>query len=186
VTVTAAGSGFSATGAILAGGLAAAAAALPQNAPAAPPQPAKQQNCPPVPAHPAGVSVDANIRLVQGKWQEALDASKVNGIEDTGAAQSGVKAWFVNQIRPYGPWDYKNTALPRGKYDEFGNFNFGATGSVLWPEETLLRGAGALKAAVTGGKYGWPWGRYPYGNQPEKQEAIKRGIQYAKNHCGNF
>ncbi|WP_233592622.1 polymorphic toxin type 44 domain-containing protein [Erwinia psidii] len=48
--------------------------------------------------------------------------------------------WFYQQIRNKGPWDYKQQGA---SYQNFGNFNYGATGVVAGiPEEILLRGAG--------------------------------------------
>jgi len=56
---------------------------------------------------------------------------------------------FYNRVKSNGPWDYKRLD-PAGiknnwisKYDEFGNFNFGATGAAeRIPEGALLRAAG--------------------------------------------
>lgn len=152
-------------------------------------QPQQKPNCPQVPEHPPGVNVDDNIRLVEQKWQAALDLAKAEQADfpqeaySSADAQQGVKLWFVNKVLPRGDWDYKTLG---SKYDTFGNFNFGATGSVFWDQDTLLRGAGALKMITSRGKFGTPWTSPDYGNQPEKNEQIKQGIQYYKNHCGNF
>ena len=73
----------------------------------------------------------------------------------------------------------------------FGNFNFGATGAALgYPDAVLLRGAGALKVLERHlrhqpdpPKIGSPLGDYPYGNERQKQEMIKAGIEYYKHLC---
>ena len=49
--------------------------------------------------------------------------------------------WFYHQVRLRGPWDYKNTI--NKCYENFGNFNYGATGTAAGiPAEILLRAAG--------------------------------------------
>ena len=142
--------------------------------------------CPSVPAHPSDVNIDDNIRLVQKKLAKAKAADAAEGrIGRIGGNHAAVEAWFVNKVRPRGDWDYK-LHHPKGAYDAFGNFNFGATGSVLWNEDTLLRGAGALKALESGGKFGVPWKGPNYGNQSDKNDEIRKGIQYYLNHCGDF
>jgi hypothetical protein len=98
-------------------------------------------------------------------------------------AKRAVEAWFVNKVRPGGDWDYKKTDP---QFDAFGNFNYGAVGSVFWDEDTLIRGAGALKAIRTRGKFGSPFEGPDYGNQHDKNETIRDGIRYYKNHCSDF
>jgi Bacterial toxin 44 len=120
--------------------------------------------CPPVPPAPPGVSIQANVR----------------------ATQAHSTAWWVNQVRPYGNWDYK---LKGSRYDKFGNFNFGATGAAAgFSENTLLRAAGAVKWAQYHLKgeadpFGSPLGAYPYGNEPGKQADIECGYQYFQSGC---
>jgi RHS repeat-associated protein len=127
VTVTATASTFSTEGAILAGGLAGAAAALgapqPQNTQK---QQAKKPNCPPVPKHPAEADLDTNIQ---------------------GTQHNGFQWWKPHIDHTGALWDYKNFGgVKHPEYDEFGNFNFGATGAALGiPGNALLRGAGYAK-----------------------------------------
>ena len=80
------------------------------------------------------------------------------------------------------------------KYDEFGNFNFGATGAAeRIPEGALLRAAGRAQqddpdpnVRAAGKGVAVPrWidifsnkGEAPYGDKPQDQVAIKRGIAY--------
>ena len=107
---------------------------------------------------------------------------------------------FYNRVKTNGPWDYKQLDKEGirqngiSKYDEFGNFNFGATGAAeRIPEGALLRAAGlaqqsdpdpATRAAGSGvAVSGWPEifsnrGEAPFGDKPQDQEAIKRGIEY--------
>jgi hypothetical protein len=58
------------------------------------------------------------------------------------ATHSGVPGgwpfWFYYAVRNHVPWDYKQEG---SQYENFGNFNFGATGlEGGFDEKTLLRG----------------------------------------------
>ena len=94
-----------------------------------------QKRCPTVPTHPGYANINANIR----------------------AAQSAPYALFsfFTLVRGHGQWDYKQNALlndfgtlsprpnPPSAYEDFGNFNYGATGAALGlSPEILLIGAG--------------------------------------------
>lgn len=75
-------------------------------------------------------------------------------------------------------------------FDDFGNFNFGATGAALGlSDDTLLMGAGFKKfgqLTLQGDFEPWngiPFLVYPYGNQWDKEDWIKEGIRYFKNGC---
>lgn len=126
--------------------------------------------CPPddpcaLPKHPWWVSVDLNI-------METLEL--------------GPAFQFV-MVLPNAPWDYKKSY--GDAYDNLGNFNFGATGAALgYSEEELLFGAGALKTLERRVNHlpplpYSPSGLTPYGNQNEKQQQIKRGIEYFRKGC---
>jgi len=99
--------------------------------------------------------------------------------------------WFYDQVRNKGHWDYKQ----QGKeYENFGNFNFGATGRVGFNLKTLLKGAGwaSLKADSARekalGKPGFPFGigsgTGSYGDAPEDAEMIKFGVRYYEERYG--
>jgi hypothetical protein len=82
--------------------------------------------------------------------------------------------WFA-QVREGGDWDYKRQP---GGTEEFGNFNYGATGEVLFHRNILKRAAGlvqllTLPSASEGGS---PIGRAPYGDQVQDQKGISAGI----------
>lgn len=123
------------------------------------------------PLAPLGVSVDANI-------QDALSAKF--GLQDS--------KWYYDQVRNGGPWDYKQLGP---EYENFGNFNFGATGAAFgYPEDTLLRMAGWAQVRANTSQPGWGvapsmagaylgiGGRAPFGDDPNDQAWIKRGIDY--------
>jgi len=78
------------------------------------------------PISPGGVSVDQNIK---------------NSDDST----IGAMVWIV-KVLPYSVWDYKKHNI---EYDEFGNFNYGATGTkVGFTENTLQAVAGFIQDKV--------------------------------------
>jgi RHS repeat-associated protein len=132
-------------------------------------------NCPRIPPHPQSADVDANVRLTEA--EKLADKAR---------------AWarFINRVRPGGAWDYK--ALPGGypKWDDFGNFNYGATGAVLTNSlKTLEQGAAMARFSVrplAEMKYGSPFKGPNYGNDPHKNDMIRQGMQYENYDCGDF
>jgi len=123
-------------------------------------------DCPDVPTAPPGVDIDRNIQEAERRWNPF---------------------WFRKQVRNKGPWDYKQ----RGpQYEDFGNFNYGATGTAFeFSERTLLREAGRAQVEASTSKPEWgdpgsrlnPWGgNPPYGDDPRDQVQIKKGIEYYK------
>ncbi|PNS10707.1 type IV secretion protein Rhs [Mixta theicola] len=87
--------------------------------------------------------------------------------------------WFYKKVRLKGPWDYK-------RFDpywaDFGNFNYGATGTAAGiPEAILLKAAGWAQSRA--GTSDPDWGNWydgpPYGDDYNDQYWIKEGIKYA-------
>ncbi|MDT8906158.1 MULTISPECIES: polymorphic toxin type 44 domain-containing protein [Pseudomonas] len=76
-------------------------------------------------------------------------------------------------------------AEQRGReYEEFGNFNYGATGTVAGiSEQILLRAAGAAQsiAGTSEEEFGKWWAESPYGDDELDQIWIKAGIRYAQS-----
>jgi RHS repeat-associated protein len=93
--------------------------------------------------------------------------------------------WFYNQVKNNGPWDYKQQG---SQYQEFGNFNYGATGSAFgFPTTTLLREAGRAQQSAGTSKPEWgnPGSRWnpfggsgSYGDDPADAVLIQQGVQY--------
>ena len=94
--------------------------------------------------------------------------------------------WFKNQVKNKAPWDYKQQG---SKYQDFGNFNYGAAGkSFGFYAQTLRQEAGrAQRAAGTSrSEWGFPPATYfdlygsqaPYGDDPDDQQQINAGIDY--------
>ena len=133
--------------------------------------------CPPVPNHPANANLNKNMAATQSAADAANEASSRSTLEPPWNMVPVLQAqlWFYNQVKEGGPWDYKR----QGPYDDFGNFNYGATGGALFTEDELLAGATAYKW------YGFIT-RSPVGNpglQPEKAKEIKAGYEYYANGC---
>ena len=109
-----------------------------------------------LPYRPPNVDIDANI-------QEA----KTMSYHD-----------FYLAVRSGGKWDYKKLGP---QYEDFGNFNFGATGRALGlPGDILLRGAGWYQGITktSSPDFGVWYGDPPYGDDPKDQAQIKKGILY--------
>jgi hypothetical protein len=98
--------------------------------------------------------------------------------------------WFYRKVHGTGPWDYKhgaprepagNAESPPNPYEDFGNYNYGATGAALGlSPELLFRAAGDQQ--YFGQNYdprdGKPWGPPPYGDNPRDARNIQLGIEY--------
>lgn len=90
-------------------------------------------------------------------------------------------AWWVNKVRPNGDWDYKR-GDNKLTYENFGNFNYGATGAALgFSRGDLLRGAGFAQEFLHGAydpSDGHFWGDSPFGDNRNDQYWIEQGINY--------
>jgi RHS repeat-associated protein len=95
--------------------------------------------------------------------------------------------WFRDQVKNKGPMDYKQ----RGSvYQDFGNFNYGAVGAAVgFPNSILLREAGRAQKAAGTSRPNWGdpgsranpiGGTPPYGDDPEDQAWIQRGVDFCK------
>jgi RHS repeat-associated protein len=118
--------------------------------------------CSAVPPSPPGTSVDKNIST---------------------AAHIGVVD-FYNMVRNHGPWDYKQQG---SQYQNFGNFNYGATAASQgsFPTTVIDRMAGwaQQRAGTSKPEWGGPLGSAPYGDDPADQQMVNAGIQYYWHGC---
>lgn len=122
-----------------------------------------------VPPAPVGVLIDENLKEAKERYKF------FNG------ANAFLLGWFYTKVKNKGDWDYKQRG---SQYQEFGNFNYGATGEAAGiSTEILLRAAGAAQsvAGTSSEEFGKWWESAPYGDDPMDQEWIKAGIEYAKS-----
>ena len=122
--------------------------------------------CPTVPAFPQEESVDANIR----------------------ATQKGSYSDWYNRVLPGGVWAYNDYKGGWHKWDDAGNFNFGATGRAAGnSDRTLVSAGGALQGlkALCRGKLpagsGFPFIKEPFGDS--KAAMIRNGEKYYDCGC---
>jgi RHS repeat-associated protein len=101
--------------------------------------------------------------------------------------------WFYDKVQPGGSWDFKAGKWPNAsQYEDFGNFNYGATGNTLdindWQLQNMAgivqqRGPNkALGEGTPGNPLKYGSGTPPYGDEPKDNEWIRRGIQYSKDY----
>jgi len=128
---------------------------------------------------PDGSTVSDNLVQTQNDMAVGNELAKALG---PAAGFGGTLGQWLGRVLPYGPWDYKHQ--PGG--DDFqGNYNYGATGAALFPEEALLRAGGAAQMLFGLGRYkrknGLPWGKWPYGDDPIDSTNISAGYAYGKS-----
>ena len=91
---------------------------------------------------------------------------------------------FRNAVQNKGRWSYKRRAR---RYENFGNFNYGATGTAWgFRPDTLKKEAGRQQIEDDHSKREWQKPSRaellpPYGDDSIDQYWIQRGIDYAKS-----
>ncbi|MDC0669152.1 PAAR-like protein [Nannocystis radixulma] len=119
-----------------------------------------------VPLMPPGVDLEANLR----------QAANLRGLP-----MEARLLWFYEQVKNGGPWDYKQRGA---QYEDFGNYNYGATGQALGiPSQVLRRMAGwaQKRAGTSRPEWGKPTdlcGDGSFGDDPRDQEMIDAGIHH--------
>ena len=105
---------------------------------------------------------------------------KANG---TAAAQHRPSdlLWFKLQVEDHGPWDYKRYDPA---FENFGNYNYGYTGTRQGISPWLLQGMAGMAGMVQlkDGTSKWSY-RASNFDDPRDQEQISRGIHDALNGC---
>jgi uncharacterized protein RhaS with RHS repeats len=146
----------------------------------------RKKGCPDVPFHPGEADIDKNIAEEQSN--APLLPNIFGGplmLEDS-----------YQKVRNHGPWDYKQTKTLNdfgsldiaSPYEDFGNFNFGATAASLGiPEDVALRGAGYAGQRAVGNSFlnsmETAFGPAPYGDDPLDQIQSKLGYDYYRKGC---
>jgi len=133
-----------------------------------------------VPIAPAGANLAANIRSAQHQRWLIVAPSRL--------------LVFYAMVHNHGPWDYKQTTvlndfgelvLP-SPYEDFGNFNYGATGAAAGIQLPLLQRAAGWaqgRAGTSDPAWGHWFGSWPYGDDPSDEAQIIAGYQYYKGGC---
>ena len=121
---------------------------------------------------------------IQNNVNEAINFSQNN-------SPAATFIWWVNKVRPYGDWDYKNKEgyQDTPETQDFGNTNYGATGAAIGlSPDTLLKGAGdaqKLSDAWTEIRDGYKNGSGSVVNNGDAwgdQEKIRDGIKWAEEN----
>lgn len=90
--------------------------------------------------------------------------------------------WFFKKVRNRGPWDYKQRDRSLAN---FGNFNYGATGTTVGiPPDILLMAGGysQTQAGTSRPEWNYWYQQSPYGDDPQDQFWIQQGPDYANRH----
>jgi hypothetical protein len=144
---------------------------------------------------PNGVSIDANIATARA----AYDSFSLKGGSEPGAAEARASMlnynrleWFNSMVQDKGSWDYKYANPDHTVYENFGNFNYGATGAAVhFSADTLLHVAGWVQqhggdAATGSGTMSSSFiealagkgGAYPYGHNRNDAFWVQRVVDY--------
>jgi hypothetical protein len=115
------------------------------------------------PPPPPGVDLEKNMREAE--------------------AHRGDLFWLKDQVNSGKPWDYKNVqgVNESERIEDFGNFNYGATGAALGVPDWMLYAAAGdkqLKDHPNDPEQTTSRWSYPYGDDPRDAEMIRRGIEY--------
>lgn len=80
---------------------------------------------------------------------------------------------------PGGKWDYKH-GKGNSQYENFGNYNYGVTGTAAGFSEITLKSAAGIAQWFTnpdGSEGGFPYWESPYWDQEKDQKWIKEGVK---------
>jgi hypothetical protein len=143
--------------------------------------------CPKPPAAPPGANVDANIREAEARNSTQVEHNRSSlGPAPNPAVFDGAR-WFFGQVSySQAPWDYQSRfGTASQSYNDFGNFNYGATGRAAgFGRNTLLALAGWAQAV-----HEMERGTLPTNSiltnfdDPVDQTFIDQGIDYYEMNC---
>jgi hypothetical protein len=120
--------------------------------------------CPIPPVAPPGVDLNLNLEI-------AGDYSILN--------PGAFLAYAQLELRG-GLWDYRTNQGQQ--YDDFGNFNFGATAAAMGAPYYAVQNAAGLYDK-SGQSSGIPFLQWPYGDDQAGAQQIQAGYDYVKHHC---
>ena len=119
---------------------------------------------------PGGSTVNQNVN------RTAASLYTMQGVGPYSLPLPLAAAHWISNVAPNGPWDYKTSGQPG--MEQMGNFNYGATGAVLFSPLTLLSAAGIVQLATlpSNSSGGVPFVSPPYGDEAGDQADIRAGI----------
>ena len=127
---------------------------------------------------PTGVSIGANMAEAESHADHSSPSSALESYK-----------WFYEKVKNNkngsvpDSWDYKQG---RPEFEPFGNFNYGAVGTAMGiPKWLLLNAAGAASILAEPTRmfiFGLPFFSASNGDDPSDQQAIRDGIDYARNN----
>lgn len=150
------------------------------------------------PFPPPNVDIRHNLAKAIKFKEDILEYQKQT--RDPLIMKTFILPWFHEKVKNGAEWDFKkdykikpdvrqvvHPAMIEAQlnYQNFGNYHYGIIGAALGiSEEMLLQAAGFAQHMAGTNKP--EWGHYlvgpaPYGDQPEDQEFIKRGIEDYKS-----
>jgi len=144
-----------------------------------------KDKCPSVPFHLDSMDIDKNIAEAESDAPLLYNVFGAPLMIDD----------YYHKWRGKGPWDYKQgwtmndfgSLDQKSPFEEFGNFNYGATAAALGvPENAALRLAGWASTRsdpTRSQKLGHWWGGPPYGDDQADQDQIKLGYDYYNQGC---
>ncbi len=142
-----------------------------------------------------GESVDQNMKEAQNqvaslRMQTAL--ASPDGTPMADLPGGAIDAWFFSMVAAHQPWDYKDrdpegAAKGNSIYEDFGNFNYGATGGAAGYSLNVLqhmagfvenyKNQGMKSRNMVEARAGIG-GQYPYGDKFEDAKQIENGFAY--------
>jgi Bacterial toxin 44 len=126
-------------------------------------------------------------------YYQYRDTALLSSNASLGESNRGNTPMFFNQVKPGGPWDYKRNAENRGFYffngqlvsaEEFGNLNYGYSGTAFGiGKDTLTDAAGAVQIVTSGRDNRGPTLRNFAGNfdDPRDTRNIRIGVNTYNN-----
>jgi hypothetical protein len=128
------------------------------------PHPTQPYVCPTVPPAPPGVQLSLNLEI-------AHDYSIYN---------PGAFLAYAQLEWHSGLWDYRTNFGQQ--YDDFGNFNFGATAAAMGATYYETQNAAGIYDH-SGKSEGIPFFKWPYGDDVDGAKQVQAGYDYVKHHC---
>ena len=126
----------------------------------------KKGPCPTPPLAPPGFSVDLNIEIAQ-------DYTFLNPFADYA---------LYKLAKTGGLWDYKQ--LNPQLYDDYGNFNYGATAAAMGFPYYVVQNVAGLYNGPGSPHDGTYFLKWPYGDDVRGAQQVQAGWDYVNNHCG--